>query len=209
MTTTQIAEAITAGKTALGIELGSTRIKAVLIGPEHSPIASGSYDWENRLENGIWTYRLEDAVAGIQSAYKALAEDARAKYGTELRTLGALGVSAMMHGYLPLDREGRQLAEFRTWRNTVTEEEAALIGSMMEGVVNNGTGGSVKSDFYQAAAKTGSAEFDAESETHAWLVGYAPADNPRVAVSIVLEKAGSGGTNAGPIAKKIFDAKCQ
>lgn len=127
MTTTQIAEAITAGKTALGIELGSTRIKAVLIGPEHSPIASGSYDWENRLENGIWTYRLEDAVAGIQSAYKALAEDARAKYGTELRTLGALGVSAMMHGYLPLDREGRQLAEFRTWRNTVTEEEAALL----------------------------------------------------------------------------------
>ena len=91
----------------------------------------------------------------------------------------------------------------------MTEEEAALIGSMMEGVVNNGTGGSVKSDFYQAAAKTGSAEFDAESETHAWLVGYAPADNPRVAVSIVLEKAGSGGTNAGPIAKKIFDAKCQ
>lgn len=127
MTTTQIAEAIIAGKTALGIELGSTRIKAVLIGPEHSPIASGSYDWENRLENGIWTYRLEDAVAGIQSAYKALAEDARAKYGTELRTLGALGVSAMMHGYLPLDREGRQLAEFRTWRNTVTEEEAALL----------------------------------------------------------------------------------
>ena len=80
---------------------------------------------------------------------------------------------------------------------------------MIEGVVNNGTGGSVKSDSYQAAAKTGSAEFDSESETHAWLVGYAPADRPSVAVSIVLEKAGSGGDNAGPIAKKIFDAKCR
>ena len=127
MTTTQITEAINAGETALGIELGSTRIKAVLIGPDHSPIAAGAYDWENRLENGIWTYRLEDAVSGIQSAYRALTEDVKEKYGTGLCTLGALGISAMMHGYLPLDKDGRQLSEFRTWRNTVTGEEAALL----------------------------------------------------------------------------------
>lgn len=107
--------------------------------------------------------------------------------------------------------QGAELEQFTSPGSVriMTEEEAALIGSMMEGVVNNGTGSSVKSDSYQAAAKTGSAEFDAGSETHAWLVGYAPADNPRVAVSIVLEKAGSGGTNAGPIAKKIFDARCR
>ena len=127
MTTTQITEAINAGETALGIELGSTRIKAVLIGPDHSPIAAGAYDWENRLENGIWTYRLEDAISGIQSAYRALTEDVKEKYGTGLCTLGALGISAMMHGYLPLDKDGRQLSEFRTWRNTVTGEEAALL----------------------------------------------------------------------------------
>ncbi len=107
--------------------------------------------------------------------------------------------------------QGEELEQFASPGSVriMTEEEAALIGSMMEGVVNNGTGGSVKSDSYQAAAKTGSAEFDSESETHAWLVGYAPADRPSVAVSIVLEKAGSGGDNAGPIAKKIFDAKCR
>lgn len=127
MTNAQTAAAINAGETALGIELGSTRIKAVLIGPDHSPIAAGAYDWENQLLDGIWTYSLPGAVSGIQSAYKALTEDVKAKYGTELRTLGALGISAMMHGYLPLDREGKQLSEFRTWRNTVTEEEAALL----------------------------------------------------------------------------------
>ena len=113
------------GNTALGLELGSTRIKAVLIGADHSPIASGAFDWENRLENGVWTYHLEDVWTGIQCAYKALAEEVREKYGVALKRPGALGVSAMMHGYLPFDKEGNQLCEFRTWRNTITEQEAA------------------------------------------------------------------------------------
>ncbi len=122
-----IPTAIQTARTALGLELGSTRIKAVLIGPGCQPIASGAYDWENRLENGLWTYRLEDVWTGVQAAYRALKEDAAQKYGVTLTRPGALGVSAMMHGYLPFGKEGRQLASFRTWRNTVTEEEAALL----------------------------------------------------------------------------------
>ena len=122
---TQEKDWIMQGDTALGLELGSTRIKAVLIGADHSPIASGSFDWENRLENGVWTYHLDDVWTGIQCAYKALAEEVREKYGVPLKRPGALGVSAMMHGYLPFDKDGNQLCEFRTWRNTITEREAA------------------------------------------------------------------------------------
>ncbi len=118
-------EAIITGKTALGIELGSTRIKAVLIGPDHSPLATGAFDWENRLEDGHWTYRLEDVWTGLQAAYRQLRETVRERYGAALATVGSLGVSAMMHGYLPFDREGNQLAPFRTWRNTTTERAAA------------------------------------------------------------------------------------
>lgn len=121
----EYAAAITGGDTALGLELGSTRIKAVLVGPDHAPIASGAFDWVNRLENGVWTYHLEDVWVGLQSAFKSLKEDAFARYGVQLHTLGALGVSAMMHGYLAFDAAGNQLAEFRTWRNTITEAEAA------------------------------------------------------------------------------------
>ena len=121
----EYAAAIENGETALGLELGSTRIKAVLIGPDHEPIASGAFDWENRLENGVWTYHLNDVWAGLQAAFKSLKEDAATRYGVQLRSLGALGVSAMMHGYLAFDAAGNQLAEFRTWRNTITEAEAA------------------------------------------------------------------------------------
>ena len=117
--------AIQKGETALGLELGSTRIKAVLIGPDHTPLASGDYTWENRQADGIWTYPLEEAWAGIQEAYRLLAREVWEQYGEALVTVGAMGVSAMMHGYLPFDREGRQLAAFRTWRNTITEKEAA------------------------------------------------------------------------------------
>ena len=117
-------QAILAGKTALGIELGSTRIKAVLIGPDHRVLATGSYSWENRLENDLWTYRLEDAVAGVQASFRELAENINNKYGVELTTLGALGISGMMHGYLPLDAQGNQLAPFLTWRNTNTVQAA-------------------------------------------------------------------------------------
>ena len=107
-------------KTVLGIELGSTRIKAVLIDEKHIPIASGSYEWENQLVNGIWTYAMEDVHNGIRACFADLVKD----LGQPIDTVGAIGVSAMMHGYLPFDRDGNQLAEFRTWRNTITGEAA-------------------------------------------------------------------------------------
>ena len=119
------------GRAVLGIELGSTRIKAVLIGPDHAPIASGDHTWENRLENGVWTYHLEDVWAGIQDAYANLVADVKAKYGVALAKLGGFGVSAMMHGYLPFDKDGKQLAEFRTWRNTMTGEAAAELTDLL------------------------------------------------------------------------------
>lgn len=109
-------------ETYIGIELGSTRIKAVLIGKGHEQIASGGHTWENRLENGIWTYSLEDVWEGIRDCYAKLAKDVREKYGEELTNAGAIGVSAMMHGYMAFDSEGSLLAPFRTWRNTVTGE---------------------------------------------------------------------------------------
>ena len=128
---------ISAGKAVLGIELGSTRIKAVLIGPEsgsgcdHAPIASGDHTWENRLENGVWTYHLDDVWAGIQDAYANMVADVKAKYGVELTKLAAFGVSAMMHGYLPFDKDGKQICEFRTWRNTMTGEAAAELTDLL------------------------------------------------------------------------------
>ncbi len=115
-------EAILNGKTALGIEFGSTRIKAVLVGEDNAPIASGAHDWENRLENGIWTYTLEDIHGGLQDAYKKMTEDVKTQYGVTLETVGALGFSAMMHGYMAFDGDGKLLVPFRTWRNTITEE---------------------------------------------------------------------------------------
>ena len=114
-------------KTALGIEFGSTRIKAVLIDQTHTPVASGSYDWENQLVGGIWTYSMEDIHKGIQTCYAALAANVREIYGQELTTVGAIGVSGMMHGYLPFDKEGRQLTAFRTWRNTITGPAAEAL----------------------------------------------------------------------------------
>ncbi len=112
------------GKTALGIELGSTRIKAVLIDERHAPIASGSFEWENRYEDGIWTYHLDEVWAGLQESYRRLAQQVRAEYAVELQTIGSIGFSAMMHGYLPLDEAGEALVPFRTWRNTTTAPAA-------------------------------------------------------------------------------------
>ena len=120
-------EQIQSRQTALGIELGSTRIKAVLIGLEHQVLAQGSFAWENRLENGLWTYRLDDAVRGLQESFADLRRCVRERYGLELETVGALGISGMMHGYLALDREGRQLAPFLTWRNTNTTRAAEAL----------------------------------------------------------------------------------
>lgn len=118
----QIGEAIAAGKTVLGIELGSTRIKAVLIDQSNNPIASGSYDWENRYCDGIWTYTLEDIWTGVQSCYSSMADDVREKYGVEITSVGAIGFSAMMHGYMPFNDKGELLVPFRTWRNNITEQ---------------------------------------------------------------------------------------
>jgi sugar (pentulose or hexulose) kinase len=115
------------GKTTLGIELGSTRIKAVLIGDDYTTLASGGFAWENRLEDGVWTYHLDDVWSGLQAAVKGLSEDFRRRHGAPLSDIGAIGISAMMHGYLAFDKDGRQLAPFRTWRNTTTEQAAKLL----------------------------------------------------------------------------------
>jgi sugar (pentulose or hexulose) kinase len=113
-------EAITGGRTALGIELGSTRIKAVLVGPDHAPLAVGSHDWENQFVDRRWTYSPDAVWAGVQDSIAALADDVRRRHGVELSGVGALGVSAMMHGYLAFDADGELLTPFRTWRNTNT-----------------------------------------------------------------------------------------
>ena len=115
-----IKNAIISGRTTLGMELGSTRIKTVLTGEDHMPVASGSYDWENSCVNGIWTYSPEKIWEGIRLSYKAMAEDVLARYGTRIRKVGAIGISAMMHGYIVLDKEERLLTPFRTWRNNIT-----------------------------------------------------------------------------------------
>ena len=115
-------ECIANGKSVLGIEFGSTRIKAVLVDENNKPIASGAHDWENRLENGIWTYSLEDIWNGLQDCYRKLAEDVEAQYGEKLVKIGALGFSAMMHGYMAFNEKDELMVPFRTWRNTITEE---------------------------------------------------------------------------------------
>ena len=120
----ELKEIITSGQACLGIELGSTRIKAVLIGPDHTPIASGDHGWENRYEDGVWTYHMDDVWAGLQDAYRNLSADVEAKCGEKLTKVAAMGFSAMMHGYLPLDGRGELLAPFRTWRNTMTAQAA-------------------------------------------------------------------------------------
>ncbi len=117
-----IKNAIINGKTVLGIELGSTRIKAVLIDENNTPIASGSHDWENKYVNNIWTYGLDDIWTGVQDSYKKMAEDVKEKYGVTIETIGAIGFSAMMHGYMVFNKEGDLLVPFRTWRNTITEK---------------------------------------------------------------------------------------
>ena len=124
--------AIETGKTVLGIELGSTRIKAVLIGEDHAPIASGSYDWENRYENGVWTYSLEAVWIGLQESYRKLSDQVFENCNTRLQTIGAIGFSAMMHGYLAFDKDGNLLVPFRTWRTTTTTQAAAALTELFQ-----------------------------------------------------------------------------
>ena len=119
-----IQKAIEDGKTVLGIEFGSTRIKAILIGEDHAPIASGSHEWENRYENGIWTYSLDDVWTGLQESYRKLSGEVMEKYNTPLQIIGAIGFSAMMHGYMAFDKNSNLLVPFRTWRNTMTGQAA-------------------------------------------------------------------------------------
>ncbi|OOB80284.1 MAG: ATPase [Epulopiscium sp. Nuni2H_MBin003] len=124
-------EFISSGKAILGIELGSTRIKTVLIGADNKPIAIGGYDWENKLEDGIWTYDLEDAWFGIRQSYKSMADDVKNKYGVIITKLAGIGISAMMHGYLVFNNKDELLAPFRTWRNTMTEVASNELGRLL------------------------------------------------------------------------------
>lgn len=123
---------IEAGKAVLGIEFGSTRIKAVLVGEDNAPIASGSYDWENDYVDGIWTYSLDKIHTGLQDCYKSLTEDVRVQYGVSIKSLGAIGFSAMMHGYMVFDKEGELLVPFRTWRNTITEQASEELTKLFQ-----------------------------------------------------------------------------
>jgi sugar (pentulose or hexulose) kinase len=132
MNQNDIKKAIESGKTALGIELGSTRIKAVLIGEDHAPIASGSHEWENRYENGVWTYSLEDVWSGLQESYRSLCREVLHKHKISLQTAGAIGFSAMMHGYMAFDRHENLLVPFRTWRNTMTGQASEELTGLFQ-----------------------------------------------------------------------------
>ncbi len=123
---------IESGKTVLGIEFGSTRIKAVLIGEDHTPIASGSHDWENQYENGFWTYSLENVWTGLQDSYRKLSNEVLENYHTPLQTISAIGFSAMMHGYMAFDKDGNLLVPFRTWRNTNTGQAAEKLTELFQ-----------------------------------------------------------------------------
>ncbi len=125
---TDYKQLIAEGGAVLGIELGSTRIKGVLIDPSDGKVlAQGSHGWENRLENGIWTYHIDEVWSGVQDTYADLKKDVLAKYGVALKKLSALGFSAMMHGYLAFDKSGNLLAPFRTWRNTLCRDSSAKL----------------------------------------------------------------------------------
>ena len=132
MNRNNIQKAIESGKTALGIEFGSTRIKAVLIGEDHVPIASGSHEWENRYENGVWTYSLEDVWAGLQDSYRELSNEILEKYNLPLKNIAAIGFSAMMHGYMAFDKDGELLVPFRTWRNNITGQASEQLTELFQ-----------------------------------------------------------------------------
>ena len=123
---------IVSGKAVLGIELGSTRIKSVLIDEGNKPLAQGSFEWENQFENGLWTYSIDMIWKGLQGSYSDLRANVRTKYGVEIESLAAIGVSAMMHGYMPFDKEQNILVPFRTWRNTNTGKAAAELSSLFK-----------------------------------------------------------------------------
>ena len=121
---------IETGKAILGVEFGSTRIKAVLIDQDNKPIAQGSHEWENQLEDGLWTYSIEAIWNGLQNCYSDLRANVRKQYDTDIEILAAIGMSAMMHGYMAFDANEEILVPFRTWRNTNTAQAAAELSSL-------------------------------------------------------------------------------
>lgn len=127
---TNAKQTIESGKAILGIEFGSTRIKAVLIDEHHNPIAQGAHEWENQLVDGLWTYSIDNIWKGLQDCYADLCNDIRRQYGIELTTLAALGFSAMMHGYMAFNEQQEILVPFRTWRNTNTGKAAAELSQL-------------------------------------------------------------------------------
>jgi sugar (pentulose or hexulose) kinase len=126
------ADTIRSGQAILGIEFGSTRIKAALIAPDATPLAAGSHAWESRLEGGVWTYAMDDVWSGLASCFASLADDVRTRYSLDLEAVAALGVSGMMHGYLALDADGELLAPFRTWRNNTTGRACAELTPLLD-----------------------------------------------------------------------------
>jgi sugar (pentulose or hexulose) kinase len=124
-------ELIRSGGAVLGIEFGSTRIKASLIAPDTTPLASGSYAWENQLKDGVWTYDMEEVWKGLGACYASLVEDVRVQFKLDLKSVAALGFSGMMHGYVALDREGTLLVPFRTWRNNITGKACAELTTLL------------------------------------------------------------------------------
>ena len=120
------------GQAIIGVEMGSTRIKAVLIGPDHEPLAAGGFGWENTLANGVWTYDLDQVWAGLRACFADLQKNLQAKYGLRLRRARALGISGMMHGYLAFDADGRLLVPFRTWRNNITGPAAEELTKLFD-----------------------------------------------------------------------------
>ncbi len=126
----EIKEMLNEGRSILGIEFGSTRIKAVLTDEEHHPIAQGGYDWENRYVDNVWSYTLEDIWTGLRACYREMAEEVRKSYGVTLKKIGAIGFSGMMHGYLAFDKNGELLVPFRTWRNNITGEASEKLSKL-------------------------------------------------------------------------------
>ena len=132
MTNEEIKNEIACGKAIVGIEFGSTRIKAVMINSANEPVAGGAFDWENSLIDGVWTYSLDEIHNGISTAFANLKKDVAEKYGVKLTKLKAMGVSAMMHGYLAFDKGGNLLVPFRTWRNTITGKASQELSSLFD-----------------------------------------------------------------------------
>lgn len=128
----EIRDAIINGKTVIGIELGSTRIKTVLVGTDNAPIASGSHDWENSYLNGIWTYSIEDIWKGIQSSYRNMTISVKDQFGVTLQRVQSIGFSGMMHGYMVFDKNDNLLTPFRTWRNNITSQASEALTKLFK-----------------------------------------------------------------------------